>query len=150
MPTTDYQQIAQDFINQVQIPASVTFEETPEFLKFELETDQPGLVIGFHGEMLQSLEKILGLVLEKQTGVWKKVVLNVGDYRERREETLKNLAMSAAQRVKFSGQEWPLPNLSASERRIVHTILTDHPDVVTESVGDGDDRRLVVKPRVQK
>lgn len=143
----DFSQIAQELLDKVQIPGHVSVVEADDTLQFQIDTDEPGILIGFHGETLSAVEKILGLIVEKQIGVWKRVTVNVGDYRERREETLKNMALSAAQRVKFSGGEWIMPILSASERRLVHMALTDHPDVVTESVGEGSSRRLVIKPR---
>ena len=143
----DFQGLAQEFLDKVGISASVTFIQEPEILKFQIETSDQGIVIGYHGETLAAIQLLLSLMIENQTGVWQQVSVNVGDYRQRREETLRSLALTTAQRVKFSGQPWPLPPLSASERRIVHLALADDPDVVTESEGDGPSRRVVVKPR---
>jgi spoIIIJ-associated protein len=142
------QELAEELMSLLELEATITSVTEDEIIKIQIDTPEPGLLIGFHGETLSGLEKILGLMLEKKTGNWQKITVNVGDYKERREETLKNLALNTAQRVKFSGQPWPLPPLSPSERRFVHMLLGDHPDVVTESEGEGVNRRIMVKPRV--
>ncbi len=143
----DYEELVKELLSQISVEAQISVSETEDLIQVQLETPEPAVLIGYHGETLSSLERVLGLIVEKRTGEWKKLTINVGDYRERREETLKNLALTTAQRVKFSGNPWPLPPLSASERRIVHLILGDHPDVYSESEGEGKTRRIVVKPR---
>ena len=69
------------------------------------------------------------------------------DYRERRKESLERMALSAAQRIKFSGESQSLPAMSSAERRIVHLALVDDQEVETESEGEGMSRRVVVKPK---
>ncbi len=90
----------------------------------------------------------MSFLIHKSLGSWVKVMVNVGDYRQRREEQLKKLAMTLAMKVKFSGEAQTVPNLSPAERRIVHIALTDHPDVCSESEGEGRDRQLVIKPKI--
>jgi spoIIIJ-associated protein len=87
---------------------------------------------------------ILSLILNHQTDQWYKIIVNVGDYRQRREATLSQLAKNAAQRVAFSGEPYVFDSLSPSERRVVHLALQDNPQVTTYSQGDGRNRQLVV------
>lgn len=143
----DFQKIAQELLDHIGVTGSVTVETEAELLKFQIQSEEPATLIGYHGETLAAYQRLLGLIIEKQTGQWHKLTVNIGDYRERREETLKKLALSTAQRVKFSGIATPLPPLSPADRRIVHLILSDNEDVYTESEGEGSTRRLVVKPK---
>ena len=110
----------------------------------ENHTDQ---LIGYHAETLNALQLFIGIMAEKKIGEWTKVIVNIGGYRQKREAELKELAMNLAQKATFSGVTQEAVNLSASERRIVHMALADHPDVFTVSEGEGRDRRLYIKPK---
>lgn len=107
--------------------------------------DETGLLIGKKGETLLSIQTILGVLLKGKTGEWERITVNVGDYLEKEEEYLKNLAISAASRAKETGDPQSLYNLKSNQRRIIHMILAEDNEVVTESVGEGEERYLVVK-----
>lgn len=107
--------------------------------------DETGLLIGKKGETLASIQTVLGVTLKAQTGEWSRVVVNVGDYREKEEDYLKSLAESTAQRVKETGEPQSLYNLKPWQRRIVHMHLSEESGLSTESVGEGEERYLVVK-----
>ena len=109
--------------------------------------DETGLLIGKKGETLTSLQTILGIMLKQKTGEWKRVTVNVGDYREKEEQYLKDLAISTAERVKETGEAQSLYNLKPWQRRLVHLALSEEDGIVTESEGEGEDRYLVVKPK---
>lgn len=113
----------------------------------DLDCLEPGILIGYKGETIINLQLILALVVYKKLGVWQKIIVNVADWRQQKEESLKKLALNTAQRVKFSGQEVILGSLNSAERRVIHLVLASHPDVMTESQGEGSERRLIVKPR---
>ena len=143
------QETAEELLKLLKVEAKVgvTEDKENEAVKVQIETEEPGILIGHHGEALNALQLILGLIISKKLEEWQRIIVNVGDYREKRQEELKNLALNTAQKVKFSGQATTIPGFSSFERRIVHLALADHPDVVTESEGEGGYRRLVVKPR---
>lgn len=107
--------------------------------------DETGLLIGKKGETLTSLQVVFGVLLKQKVGEWNRVMVNVGDYREKEEEYLRNLAQSTAQRAKETGEPQSLYNLKAWQRRIVHMALSEDKDLTTESVGEGEERYLVVK-----
>jgi spoIIIJ-associated protein len=109
--------------------------------------DETGLLIGRKGETLTSIQTILGFLLKQKTGEWARVLVNVGDYREKEEDYLKNLAESAAQRALETGDPQSLYNLKPGQRRIIHMYLGENKEIETESLGEGLDRYLVVKPR---
>jgi len=105
------------------------------------------LLIGYHGETLASLQSIIGLIVFKKTGEWLKLVLDVDGYREKREGQLKALAESFALQAVSSGQPVFLPPMTPSERRVIHLSLEGRTDVYSESEGEGENRRLVIKPK---
>lgn len=112
-----------------------------------LNTQDSGVVIGYHGEILESLQLILSLIISKKLGHFTRVSIDVGDYKKNRTEFLKNLAFQTKEKVIEEKREFSLSDLKSWERRIVHLTLQDDEDVMTESVGEGKDRALIIKPR---
>jgi len=150
MPKKDLkkiQSLVEDLLAELGVAASfsVTTDKDSPLINIQIETEQPALLIGFHGETLSAVERILSFMIHRVLGRWHKVVVNVGDYRQKREEQIKRLALNLAMKAKFSKETQSIPNLSASERRIVHLVLADHPDVYTESEGEGKERYLTIK-----
>jgi len=86
-------------------------------------------------------------MISQRTGKWYRVSVNINDYQERREDSLKNLAESAAEKAISLNQEVVLGNLSSYERRIVHLHLEQHGGVTTESRGEPPLRQLLVIPK---
>ncbi len=149
---TDYSKIILKTIKEILENLNIKSQDIKivpqkDYFLAQIITDDSAALIGHHGENILSLQLILRLIIYNKTGKWLKINLNVNDWREKREEYLKNMASNLAQKVKFSGREVFLPLLSSSERRIIHLYLADHPDVITVSEGEGDQRRLIIKPR---
>jgi spoIIIJ-associated protein len=115
-------------------------------MTFEIEGQDAGLLIGRRGETLQSLQFLIRMVTNRQLGRKAYVVIDVEDYRERRIQMLRRLARRTAGRVSSSGREDSLEPMSPAERRIVHMALAGHPEVHTESEGEGNQRRVVIFP----
>ena len=113
----------------------------------QLPEEETGIYIGHHGEGLTALQLLLSLMISQRTGKWYRVSVNINDYQERREDSLKNLAESAAQKAISLNQEVVLGNLSSYERRIVHLHLEQHGGVTTESRGEPPLRQLLVIPK---
>jgi len=126
--------------------AVVSEDKENEALKVNIETEtEAGLLIGRHGETLDALQVILGMMLFQESKEWSRIVVNVGDWREKQEDQLKSLALQAAERARETGEPQSLFNLNASQRRIVHIILSEEKDIETESSGEGKERFLVIK-----
>ncbi len=140
-------QTADELLAQIGLDLSVAVSLEEELVVIQIETDEPGILIGFHGKNLESLQNIISQIVFKKTGEWIRLVVNVGDYRERRDKQLKEMAFEAAAAVVESKQPVTLADLSSSERRVVHLTLQDHPEVTSSSEGEGLDRRLVVSIR---
>lgn len=118
--------------------------------RVNIETEETGLLIGFHGKTLESFQIIVGLIISKTLGAWTKVYVNVGDYRQKREEALMHMAQHAVERVMATGRPVEFTNLAASERRVIHLTLSGDPNVLTESIGEGSSRTLIVKPKTDQ
>ena len=140
--------LSEKLIDRLGIEVESDYREDDQgMIHVQLETEDPGMLIGYHGDTLRSIQLILSTMVYRQTGEWVRVLVNVGDYRERRKESLERMAVSAAQRVKFSGESQLLPPMSSAERRMVHLALAEDEEVVTESEGEGNQRRVVIKPK---
>lgn len=144
------QELASKLLEFMGTKAKVAVKEDKENEAFlvEVESDEErGLLIGHHGETLIALQSLLGMMARRELGQWRRIVVNVGDWRERQEEQLKKLAKEVAERAKQTSEPQPLYNLTAAQRRIVHIELSGDPDVETESTGEESERYLVVKPK---
>ncbi|HSO28715.1 MAG TPA: RNA-binding cell elongation regulator Jag/EloR [Candidatus Sulfomarinibacteraceae bacterium] len=111
------------------------------------EREALGALIGRKGERLSALQHLVNLMLSKEMGGWTRVLVDVEDYRGRRERQLREIAERAARRVVETGKMLQLEPMPALERRWVHLALRNHPDVVTQSIGEEPSRRIVVLPR---
>lgn len=139
--------ITKDLIERLGIEVTVATSEKDEALQVELESPEAGILIGHQGRNLEALQILIGQLVYKKTGEWTRVVMTVGDYRERQEKELRDLATLSAERAISEQSEIALSDLTPGERRIVHMALADHPDVVSESTGEGRDRKLIIRPK---
>ncbi len=113
----------------------------------DLSGADSGLLIGRRGQTLQSLQFLVNLIVRKKSGEDVRVVLDVEGYRKRRESSLRDMATKVASRVVQSSRSITLEPMSPADRRIVHTTLTDHPGVTTESAGVGESRKVTIMPK---
>lgn len=141
------QETTEELLKNLKIKTEVKIEEKEGTFYVQIETPDTGILIGYHGETLASFQLILSLIIYKKLGNWARLVVNIGDWRERREETLRQMAQQAAEKVIATGEAIILPYLSSFERRIIHLALVDHPQVTTISEGEGEERKLIIKPK---
>lgn len=142
---TDY---TQDFLTHLGFDQSVAvtgrFDSQGNTYQVLLETKEPGLLIGYHGETLSAIQMLLGMHLNLHLGEWVNLSINVNDYRERRQTAIESMADSVVVRVLSTQQAHTLPPMPANERRLVHLYLQNHPQVSTESTGEGRSRSVVI------
>ncbi len=122
----------------------VVQEENMYHINIKTEEEAP-TVIGRHGETIRANQKILEVILYKQTGENVDILVNVNDYREKQQERLQHIASEVASKTEYSQAPSYLRGFSSYERRIMHEYITNnYPELTTYSVGEGRDRRLVV------
>jgi spoIIIJ-associated protein len=139
---------AEKLFSLLGITSAISISHNDDSIDITVEgQEENGILIGYHGETLEALQLISALTIAKQTGTFYRVSIEIGEYKKNRMEYLQNLVQQTKERVMGQQGEVPLPNLKAWERRYVHTLLADDPDVMTESTGEGRDRTLVVYPK---
>ena len=140
------EKISKGLFDQVDLKVDLKVgKQDGDVFAIQIETDQPGILIGYHGQTLSALQLLIGMMLFKQSNEWVRVLVNVGDYREKRKEMLENMAKASSQKVKATGQIHRLPPMPSIERRIIHLFLADDSQVETTSEGEGRDRHIVIK-----
>ncbi len=113
----------------------------------DIEGEDLGLLIGRRGTTLSALQYMVNVIMTRKTDSKVLVTVDVEHYHRRREETLRNLARRMADRVRQSRRPITLEPMPANERRIIHLTLGEDPAVVTGSVGLGEDRKVVIRPK---
>lgn len=132
------------------IDPGLTFSivEHEDALEVEINGENAAKLAGRDGRTLHAIEVIAYTVLAKQAGrADLRVRVDVGGFRKRQADTLAKLAERLAVQVAKSGEPHELQPMPAADRRIIHMTLKEHPDVMSESVGEGAARRLIIKPR---
>ncbi len=109
--------------------------------------DGLGLLIGRRGETLAALQLLVNLIVSHQIKHRQRIIVDVENYRMRREENLRQLAFRIAQQVRQSRRSIPLEAMPPNERRIIHMALSESKDVMTHSEGEGDQRRVIISLR---
>lgn len=127
--------------------AFVTHQDREE-VGLEIRGSDVGHTIGHHGAALDALQLVLAIIVNRGTDHAVRILLDAEGYRERRKQMLEKMAHTHAAKAKEAGKEIVVTDLKPYERRIVHLALKDDPDVETYSEGEGDDRHLVISPRV--
>lgn len=145
------EQIKKTIENLLEMMGFEDFEiETKELigepLTFNIKAGDGSLLIGEQGVNLKSLEHIVKILRYKSSSEPTNFILDVNSYRAERARFIRQLAKEFCQKVIITKQSMTLPPLNAYERRIIHLELAAHPSVMTESQGEGEERRLVIKP----
>lgn len=140
---TDYTQDLLAHMGVADAEVSVSEEADTILVQINVSEAESGMLIGHHGETVSALQRMMNISFREKVGD-KKVIVNVNDYKEQREEVLQNMATRFAERAIETEQDQVLPFLPANERLVIHMMLKDHDKVVTHSEGEGQYRRLVV------
>ena len=134
---------------EVELKSSPIEETSPESQSIALEVkgEDLGILIGRRGETLSSLQYIVRLIVARHQKTKVPIAIDVEGYKQRRYRVLQDLALRLAQKVKSTGQSITLEPMLPDERRVVHLALSVHPDVTTQSSGEGETRKVVILPR---
>jgi spoIIIJ-associated protein len=106
-----------------------------------------GILIGRRGQTLDALQYLVRLITSRETNSKTPILIDVENYKQRRYDDLRALALNIAEQVKSSRSSFRLEPMPAFERRIIHLTLANNPDVTTESTGEGEFRKVVIVPK---
>ncbi|MDR3349834.1 MAG: protein jag [Acidaminococcales bacterium] len=123
------------------------FAGEDDTVNLEIYGSDMGLLIGKHGQTLEALQYLANLVANKGRETWVKILLDIENYRKRREETLSKLALRLADKVKRGGERVALEPMNSHERKIIHMALQDDRRITTYSEGEGHYRHVVIIPK---
>jgi spoIIIJ-associated protein len=134
---------------EVETQTQPVFEEKEAVapLGFNIKGEDLGILIGRRGQTLSALQYIVRIIVGRLTKTWAPIVIDVEGYKQRRYQALEAFARQIAERVKAKGAPFNLEPMPAYERRIIHLTLANNPDVTTESIGQGETRKVVIKPK---
>ena len=116
-----------------------------QYIMVKIVGDGLNELVGFHGKNMESFQNILSLMVTRKYQTDFRILLEVNDYREKREKYLQSVAERASMEVISTGQDVELPPMKPFERRVIHMFLKTEEGIKTESVGEGEDRRIVIK-----
>ena len=137
--------VLQHILHYMNIRAAVQVRSTnPLTLNIQGINENLGLLIGRRGETLAALQLLVSLIVGHRTKHRMRIIVDAENYRERREENLRSLALRVAQQVRNYRRSIALEAMPPNERRIVHIALADSKDISTESIGEGEARRVVI------
>jgi spoIIIJ-associated protein len=137
--------VLQHILQYMNIRALVQVRSTdPLTLNIQGINENLGLLIGRRGETLSALQLLVSLIVGHRTKHRMRIIIDAENYRERREENLRSLALRVAQQVRNYRRSIALEAMPPHERRIVHIALAESKDISTESIGEGDARRVVI------
>lgn len=146
----DYHKI-NEFLNVVfekmRLNPEISIKEENGNILVNLQGEDLGILIGRRGETLDSLQFLANLFINKSSENYRKVIIDIEDYRKKRENTLYSLADKLSQKVKRTGRKISLEPMSPQERRIIHMALQDNKNVNTYSEGEEPFRKVVIAPK---
>lgn len=148
--------VLEKLLELMDLPATVTpsdeftvvdEEGNTTSIGLNIEGDDLGILIGRRGQTMVSLQHIVRLIMSHTVPVKLPIVLDVEGYKQRRCEGLRALAVKLAEQVRTRKIPFAMEPMPAFERRVIHLALADHPDVMTESTGVGESRKVVISPK---
>ncbi len=135
-------------LSTIGVDGSVRVAESEDEVRATVDGDDLGVLIGRHGQMIDSLQYLANAIAHRRLGEERRrIVIDAAGYRARREATLESLARRSAEQASATGHRVELEPMSAVERRVVHEALKDDPEVATESEGTEPNRFVVVIPQ---
>ncbi|AEV70648.1 RNA-binding cell elongation regulator Jag/EloR [Acetivibrio clariflavus] len=131
-------------LEKMKVDAEITVEEDEDTILLKVNGDDIGIAIGRRGETLDALQYLTSLVVNKNRENYKRVIIDIENYRKKREETLVKLANKLADRVVKYKKNIVLEPMNPYERRVIHSSLQDHKYVETYSVGEEPNRKVII------
>ena len=139
-----------ELITNMGLSCNLEVKKRENGLNITIISDNNSILIGKNGRTLDSMTAIIKHAVYNEIGEYYPFVLDVGEYKQAREQKLERIAKKTAREVAYTKVEAKLEPMNSYERRIIHTILADNPKVITESEGEEPNRCVVIKPKVEE
>jgi spoIIIJ-associated protein len=139
--------LVEGLLKHMGVRAQVSVRAGSEPITLDITGRDLGALIGWRGETLRALQSVTNVMVGKHLDEGERIIVDVERYRQRREHTVREIAMRAARQVKMTGDAITLDAMQPFERRAIHLALEGDPDVTSSSIGEEPDRRVVVGPR---
>jgi len=139
--------LLEGLLKHMGVRAQVMVRTGSDPLTLDVSGRDLGALIGWRGETLRALQSVTNVMVGKHLAEGERVIVDVERYRQRREHTVREIALRAARQVKMTGDAITLDAMQAFERRAIHLALEGDPDVTSSSIGEEPERRVVVGPR---
>src|SRR5450759_254491 len=139
--------LVEGLLKHMGVRAQVTARPGSEPLTLDITGRDLGALIGWRGETLRALQSVTNVMVGRHLAEGERIIVDVERYRQRREHTVREIAMRAARQVKMTGDAITLDAMQPFERRAIHLALEGDPDVTSGSIGEEPERRVVVGPR---
>jgi len=139
--------LVEGLLKHMGVRAQVSVRVGAEPITLDISGRDLGGLIGWRGETLRALQAVTNVMVGKHLEEGERVIVDVERYRQRREHTVREIAMRAARQVKMTGDAITLDAMQPFERRAIHLALEGDPDVTSSSIGEEPERRVVVGPR---
>lgn len=144
-------EILENILGLLALEGGFEVVENESEIQVTIEANDPGRLIGFRGETLDALQLLVNLILIRQNpDQYKRVVIDVEGWRKNKEEDLKKRTQSWIDQVTDNAKELELEPMPSWQRRIIHMVVSENNKVESESVGEGKDRHLIIRPKVTK
>lgn len=141
---------AEEFINKMiesfKIKAEIVWEEKYDVPIMRLYGDEMGIIIGNKGKTLEAIQILMSIIANKNSLVKGKIYLDIEDYRKRKVKNLEQLSEKMAERAVETGEDVILEPMTASDRKVIHNFLSKNDEVITMSMGEEPERKVVITP----
>lgn len=142
--------VLENILGLLALEGSFETVEGPEEVLVTIETEDAGRLIGNRGETIDALQLLVNQIVNKDNEQFKRVVIDVGSWRKHKEGELEAKSRRWADEVLQTSKEIEIDPIPSWQRRIIHLVIEDIEGVTSESIGEGRDRRLIIKPTGQK
>ncbi len=139
--------LVEGLLKHMGVRAQVTVRTGSDPITLDISGRDLGALIGWRGETLRALQSVTNVMVGRHLAEGERIIVDVERYRQRREHTVREIAMRAARQVKMTGDAITLDAMQPFERRAIHLALEGDPDVTSGSIGEEPERRVVVGPR---
>ncbi|HEV2416047.1 MAG TPA: RNA-binding cell elongation regulator Jag/EloR [Candidatus Dormibacteraeota bacterium] len=139
--------LVEGLLKHMGVRAQVSVRAGSDPITLDITGRDLGTLIGWRGETLRALQSVTNVMVGRHLAEGERVIVDVERYRQRREHTVREIAMRAARQVKMTGDAITLDAMQPFERRAIHLALEGDPDVTSSSIGEEPERRVVVGPR---